>query len=186
MNKKRVIFLFCVAALIASTFALGKQAQTIHPSAHQVTQQSDSPVPEHVSYEFLFRRAAFFKKKVAEAGKPQTRDKMFQQEANISAAQANALDEIAAGCLREVDEQDARARVIIEAFRARYPDGIVPRGEKLPPPPPELKGMQVERDAMVLRGRDRLRAAFGEQEFGRFHEFVMKRFAGKGIGKEQR
>lgn len=82
-----------------------------------------------------------------------------------------------------MDEQDARARVVIEAFRARYPGGVLPRGEKLPPPPPELLLMQEGRNAILLHGRDRLRATFGEQEFTRFHDFVMRGFAGKGLGE---
>ena len=44
-----------------------------------------------------------------------------------------------------------------------------------PPPPPELFAMQQERNAIILQARERLHAAFGEEEFTRFDQFVQKR-----------
>ena len=84
------------------------------------------------------------------------------------------LEQIASECEQEVAQMDARAKVILDAFRARYPGGRVPQGETVPAPPPELQVMQKERDAIVLRARDRLCAALGEAEFGRFDTFVQK------------
>ncbi len=76
--------------------------------------------------------------------------------------------------------------MVIETFSAQYPNRVAPKGQKLPEPPPELKVMQAERNAIVLRGRDRLRAALGEQEFARFHDFVLRRFAAKGLFDKER
>src|SRR6266850_4641496 len=92
----------------------------------------------------------------------------FQHKANLSEFQARILDTVAAECVRQVDAQDARAQQIISAFRLRFPPGKLPKGVKLPPPPPELTQMQNERDAMILSARDRLRIALGEDEFQRF------------------
>jgi hypothetical protein len=181
MNKKLVMLTLCIIALMVCIFAFAKQAQTNPPSPQQAPLQSDSPVPEHVAYAFLFRNNAFFRKKAIEAGKPPARNTAFQKEAGLSDVQALVLDEIAAATMHEVDQQDARARVIIERFRAQFPNGVVPKGQPLPEPPPELKIMQEERNAMILRGRDRLLTAFGEQKFARFNEFIMKRFTGKGL-----
>lgn len=102
---------------------------------------------------------------------------MLQNQGRLPDNQIRALDEIAASCLQEVDELDARARSIIEAARARYPGGVIPRGQHLPPVPPELPVMQQQRNAALLRGRTRLLAAFGEQEFNRFDSFVMQYYA---------
>ncbi len=91
--------------------------------------------------------------------------------------QSGALNEIAIDCDREVKLQDARAQAIIEAYEAQYPNGKVPHGETPKPPPVELDLMTQERNAIVLRARDRLRATFGEEEFKRFDEFIKQRIA---------
>ena len=101
----------------------------------------------------------------------------FQRKANLSEFQARILNTVAAECVRQVAVQDARAQQIISSFRLRFPPGKLPRGIKLPPPPAELQQMQEERDAMILRARDRLRVALGDDEFQRFDEFVTRQVA---------
>ena len=102
---------------------------------------------------------------------------IFRKKADLSEAQARTLDAIATECVREVAAQDARAQIIINAFKARFPPGKLPAGVKLPPPPPELRQMQQERDAIIMRARERLRLVFGDQEFQRFDRFVTERVA---------
>jgi hypothetical protein len=99
----------------------------------------------------------------------------FQRKANLNEFQARILDTVADECVRQLDVQDARGQLIINDFRKRFPPGKLPTGVKLPPPPLELTKMQEERDAMILRARDRLRIAFGEDEFQRFEGFVTER-----------
>jgi hypothetical protein len=137
------------------------------------------PAPTAVVYSALFHHVADV---IQQADEIQRQGKnasslrsMFQEKASLSEAQARVLDTVATGCVREVAVQDARAQQIINEFRLRFPPGRLPPGVKLPPPPPELKQMQEERDAMILRARDRLRVALGENEFQRFDEFVTKR-----------
>ena len=55
---------------------------------------------------------------------------------------------------------------------AQYPGGQLPHGEKPAPRPAELRALTEERDALVLRTCDRLRASLGEDEFKRFDDFV--------------
>jgi hypothetical protein len=100
-----------------------------------------------------------------------------KHEAGLNEEQARIFDEVAAECEREVHEQDRKAQVIIKRFRAQFPGGRVPNDESLPPPSPELVQMQNERNAIILRARDRLRRAFGEEEFSRFRQFVKVRIA---------
>jgi hypothetical protein len=102
---------------------------------------------------------------------------LFRDRADLSDVQAHLLNVIATDCVREVAAQDARAQVIISAFKTRFPPGRLPAGVKVPPPPPELKQMQEERDAMILRSRERLRVALGEAGFQRFDGFVTRRVA---------
>jgi len=186
--KLRLMIFACAAAVASCALVFtrpshGDAASDVRrpvPAARQ-----DGSIPEHVAYDFLFRRTARFRKKAVEAGRPEVPDAAFHREARLNTAQARALEEVAAAVSRQVEAQDARARVVIERFRARYPGGVVPRGKKLPPPPPELRAMQEERNAIILRGRDHLRGLLGEQKFAGFNDFVLRRFAGKGIFEEK-
>jgi hypothetical protein len=72
---------------------------------------------------------------------------------------------------------DAEAKDIIDAAHARYPGGQVPAGEQLPPPPPELKKLQRQRDMAVLKARHRLRTELGEHGFRQVDDFLKLNFA---------
>jgi len=129
-----------------------------------------------VIYGSLFERVVSVKKKILELQSqrriPQKPTFALQKEAQFNEAQAIALEEIAHACKAEVARQDEKARAIIFAYRAQFPDGIIPKAVTPLPPPPELKVMWEERNAIILRARDRLRAALGEQAFQRFDQHV--------------
>lgn len=97
-----------------------------------------------------------------------------ERDANLGDEQVLALTNIAFACARQLRQQDERAGRIIAAFRARYPGGKIPPGESLPPPPAELKLLQEERNAIILRARDSLRETIGEQVFSRLDEVVKR------------
>ena len=178
MNKKQIIGSSCVIALIAGAlFSIGQSASG---TKEQVNKQQDAAalqnaLPEHVAYEFLFRRADLFRQSAARAGKPLALDSSLQLEARLSDDQVLVLGEIATTCLQEVAELDQKAQVIITQFRSRFPGRVVPRDADLSPPA-ELEAMQQQRDATFLRGRARLQQAFGEQEFNRFNRFMQERY----------
>lgn len=136
----------------------------------------DNTVPDHVIYDALFERVVSVKKKIRELQNqrriPQKPTFALQKEAQFNETQAGALEEIALACKEEVMRQDEKARAIIFEYRAQFPDGKIPKGVTPPPPPPELKIMWEERNAIILRARDRLRAALGEQTFHRFDQHV--------------
>lgn len=95
----------------------------------------------------------------------------IQGEADLNDGQATALEAIAFACRQEVRQQDEKAKTIIEDFRSQFPDGRAP-ASGAPPPPPELKIMWDERNAIILRARDQLQAEFGAKEFERFDSYV--------------
>ena len=100
---------------------------------------------------------------------------MFKRRAELSDSEAQALDQVTRDCQQELAQQDSKAQAVIAQFRKQYPAGKLPEGVTLPPPPPELSQMQQERDAIIIRARDRLHAAFGDEEFARFDSFVQSR-----------
>jgi hypothetical protein len=144
--------------------------------------QPQASIPEHVAYSFLFNRLIMVKQKVTKSTNPTATGLIvrtsIEQEAGLEDAQIRALDSIAFSCMQQVREQDERAGRVIAAFRARYPQRRIPPGESLPPPPAELRFMQVERNAIILRAQSQLREAIGEQAFNRLNDVVRRRIVG--------
>jgi LAS superfamily LD-carboxypeptidase LdcB len=108
----------------------------------------------------------------------------FLKQAELSDEQARSLNEIAADCEREVAALDAKAKAIIDARRALYTAGALPKSQPLPPSP-ELQALQRERNAAILRARDRLRSSLDEQAWARLEVFVNSRIT-PGITITQR
>lgn len=172
MRKKYIVTGACLLGLLSVAILIRPQSRA----------QSRSPaqIPEHVIYRHLFHHVLALQKKAAELEKDgkdaaQLRTH-FKRQAELNDEQARVLDQVAA----QYDEQekvlDARARPIIDAYKAQYPGGQVPPGQKPLPPPAELRSLSQERDALALRGRDQLRAAFG-YDFERFQKFIKTRVA---------
>ncbi|MGI9106690.1 MAG: hypothetical protein ACR2G4_10625 [Pyrinomonadaceae bacterium] len=193
MNKRKAVIILLVTVLLVSAFAASKnvlssRVNLISPS-HRTSPLQDHSVPDHVVYGFLFRKVEFLNKrakKLQSEGRIKGADTLpLQQEANLTQKQIRILNEIASACEQEVKQQDGKARTVIEAFRAQFPDRIVPKGVT-PLPPPELKTMWEERNAMILRARDRLRIALGEQEFYRLDQYAKFRFGADEKYKKHR
>ncbi len=179
MNKK-LLTLF-LAAIVGGTIIFAKRAPSqsnSSPAAPPVTQQTTA-LPEHVPYMVLFNHHHFNLQKADELekeGKDGSQHRfMFKRRAGLSESQAQVFDQVTRDCQQELAKQDAKAQAVIAEFRKQYPIGKLPDGVTLPPLPPELAQLQQERDTIILRARDRLHGAFGDQEFARFDSFVQSR-----------
>ena len=183
MSKKRVPLLFGVLALAVCMLLLARQPwATPRPQQNaqgQGLEQQLPEAPDEVVYRHLFHHVVTFKKKAEEfrrAGKDgRPFETYFRRKAGLDERQNESLVAIASEYEVEAGLLDARAKVIIDAYDAQYPDGRVPQGESPKPAPAELKAMSEEQDRMVLRYRDRLRAEFGDEGFNRFHAFMKRR-----------
>jgi hypothetical protein len=179
MNKKLLILF--LAAIVGGAILFAKRApsQSNSSSAAIPFSQQTTALPEHVPYMFLFSHHYSNLQKadeLAQQGKDDSQYRlMFKRRAGLSDYQAQALDQVTRDCQQEVVQQDAKAQAVLAEFRKQYPIGKLPEGVTLPPPPPELTQLQQERDAIILRARDRLHAAFGDEEFARFDSFVQSR-----------
>lgn len=188
MNRRLVAIPLSIAAVVAGAIFLWTPAPKAALPPNEKLQERPAqagpqriPPPPQVVYSALFHHVIAVKEQ-AEAQERQAKDagslrSLFREQADLSEVQAHFLDVIASDCVREVAAQDARAQAVISAFRLRYPVGKLRPGVKLPPPPPELKVMQQEREAIVLRARDRLRLSLGDAEFQRFEGFVTRQVA---------
>lgn len=163
-------------------FLVGLTTYVVVLARHESTLIKSQPqaksIPDPVLYAHLFRHVNLLKRKATEeerAGHNGDELRMlYKNQAALNEKQAASLDEIAAECERRVSELDAKAKVIIDQLKERFPGGKVPDGEQLPPPPLQLKTLSDERTWIILAGRDSLRAAYGEQEFARFDQFVKR------------
>lgn len=136
---------------------------------------ANGTVPDEVVYGILFDKVVRLREKTQEL---QTQNRIglkayfpVQREANLTVPQATALEAIAFACHQQVRQQDEKAKRIVEAFRAQFPEGRVP-ASGAPAPPPELRAMWRERNAIILRARDQLRTAFGTAEFSRLDDYL--------------
>lgn len=187
MNIRRLLAVLTTATIAIAVFSFTRVTQPAAQSSRQGVQpaspQSVQPeVPDEIAYRHLFRYVGKLKKE-AEELESRSKDATsyrthFKRAANLSEYHARTLDNIATQYLSEVQVIDARARQVIESYRAQHPGGKVPKGETPAPPPSELKQLREQRDAITLRYRDSLRSTFGEDEFNNFNgEFVKKRLA---------
>lgn len=180
MIKKFVLSILCLGFLLVGILAFTR-ASTSKQGNELSASQEQPAVPEHVIYRQLFHDIVALNERADELGRqgmnaPSLRN-VYKRRADLSEDQARVLYEIALDCEHQVNQQDAKAKVIIDNFKSRYPGGRVPSGEIPGPPSPELVSMQAERNAIILRARDRLREAFGDEEFKRLKEFVENRIA---------
>lgn len=180
MNRKRLLVVLCALAVAgAATIALGGHAQSGQAQQAQADEPPD--IPDHITYKHLFNHVNAFRKEAEKAereGKdPEPFKGFFRRKAGLSDAHARDLEEVADQFEKEVGELDGRARAVVKEYLKQYPNGQVPYGETPAPRPPGLRQMAEQRDATVLRHRDRLRLTLGEREFMRFHGFVKRSVA---------
>ena len=178
MTKKLTILAIGVILFGIAAFAFSGQMNFPVTSS---AQNKAPEAPDNVVYRHLFRHVAALKAKADELER-QGKDagnlrRFFKHKASLSDDEAQVLDQIAAQCAAEIKGIDERARPIIEAYKAQYPNGQVPHGQLPLPPPAELGQLEQERDSLVLRRRDELQAAFGAEAFARFNNFVKNKIA---------
>lgn len=189
--KRKALILICAVALAASAFTLNRHPSTLgrtassRQSATDVvgTKKSPSPsqAPDHVVYRQFFRHLVALKERASQMESASRNGKAlrdhYKNKIGLKDKDADLLDEIASESEREVQKIDRKAQKIIGGLRNKYPNGRVPEGEQLPPPPPELKTLQRQRDMAVMRGRHRLMTELGEYGFQQVDDFIKLRFA---------
>lgn len=151
-----------------------------NPLEGQLPRQPEAAdVPEHIAYGQVFRHLKELHRKADEEDR-QGRDgarfrRLYKEMAKLDDRQAALLDEIAARTNGEIEKLDRRAMKIIGDLRAKHPEGKLAPGEQPPAPPAELAELSAARRDRINEAREHLRSVFGEEEFGRFNQFVRER-----------
>lgn len=154
------VFLLAICVIgMAAQNSRRKSGTVLKPRAQESQLSPSSGLPDHVFYGEVFSLLVAMEN-VAD----------YKTEAALSLEQALVLEEIAKRCQKDVAAQDAKAEPVIRAFRERM---IKERRKKIVPST-ELAALQEERDAIILRYRDRLRSALGEEKFEAFKQTAKK------------
>jgi hypothetical protein len=162
--------------LVAWATTLGAQQQ---PS--QGVNKSD--IPEHTIYHEFFRHLLFLDRQAATrqaltAG-GQSNAAISQNSYQIRTGLTGAQFEMVRTTAREMEEQvdalDARAKTIVDAFRAAHRQAS-PQ-QPLPPAPPELAQLQKQRDDLMRGTVAQLKAGLGPQAAGQLDRFLATQFA---------
>lgn len=140
-----------------------------------------SQAPEHIIYRQFFRHLVALKERAKELephGKSgKTLREHYKTKIGLKDKDADLLDQIAEECERETAKVDEKAQKIIDGVRRRFPNGQVESAEQLPPPPPELKKLQLKRDMIVMRARHRLVTELGARTFQQIDDYIKVNFA---------
>ncbi len=147
----------------------------------KVKAQSASQIPPQILYDQMFRLiVAFNRKAEIQRLKGETITSLpsyFKEEAHLSDQENEILQQVALEFLQEVKPIDDQATILITQIRESFPDGVIPEGQQVPPPPPELANLQDERNSAAIKYRDRLNELLGNARFADFDRFVQGSFA---------
>jgi hypothetical protein len=75
--------------------------------------------------------------------------RMFAIRAGLNNSESDSLDRVAARLRMQLKPLDDRAVAVIQASRAKFPGGRLPKGVAPPPPPAELGELQRQRDGFL-------------------------------------
>jgi hypothetical protein len=176
MSKKNLLIVLGIIVCLMSAATQVIFSETSMQRKTRMQNPIPSSVPRPMVYWLLFQHIKTLNlmadKLESEQKDGQPYRDHYKLNAKLSDEQMAKLNRIVEDCHRQVSQQDAKAKKLIDETRARVPGGKLEAGRLPPPPPVELKRMQKERDAMILAAYNRLREAFGEKEFKRFDKFV--------------
>ncbi len=187
MNKKRIFALLAITVISVGILATRTHPTTNGQTAAENQSRSapgtlESPrpgrAPEHVVYRSFFHHLITLKDRAAEiernGGNGSGLRGYYSKKADLTGEQGSALDQIASDYEREVAALDAKAKILITAFRARGLTKHSVTSGTLPPLPPELTAMQQQRNSVILRARQKLRTALGEEAFQQLDGFIKR------------
>jgi len=158
--------LVSISALLVVLLPLGASVPALAQTTTNDTQVS-MQVPEHVIYEFYFRRIALFED-LAQKKDKVSGDKLraiITNELGISEAQRIVLAQIGAQSLAEAAALDAQAAAIIQREHSRYPGGKLSSKDQVPQIPPELTTLQASRNSVFLNAKAQLSKQLDESAF---------------------
>lgn len=171
-----------ILAVVITTIAFSGQMQSAKQTIVSATadSQGNPQIPTFVLYDRMFRTIIRVRA-IAETqrlkGERVTLMKTyFKDEAQLSDEENEILEQLATEFIEAVQPINDEAGELIGQIRETFPDGIVPNGEQVPPPPKELENLQNKRNDLALEYRTRLEKSLGNK-FADFDNFMHGGFA---------
>jgi hypothetical protein len=160
--------LVSIFGLFVALLPFGTSVPALAQTTTNDTQVS-MQVPEHVIYEFYFRRIAFYENLAQKKEKDGLSGDMLRaaitNELGISEVQRIVLAQIGAQSLAEAAALDAQAAAIIQREHSRYPGGKLSSKDQVPQIPPELTKLQASRNSVFLNAKAQLSKQLDESAF---------------------
>lgn len=158
MNNNQLFALILPVVVIVGAVTITRQSRAT-PNAYSPNQGSPEKVkqddiPDRVFYGETFSLLAKLKN---------VHD--YQAQAQLSDEEAEFLRTTAEQCVESVAKQDEIAQTRIIALQQRLKSKPV---RSAPPVPADISELQAQRDAIILKCRDVIRARFGNDKFEQF------------------
>lgn len=166
----------CLVLLLASSLALAQTVVESH-SSHSIP---SGPLQLRTLYRhFLALQTQL--DRASNAPDKQGKDSEglrdhYQRELGFTSAQFAAVRHAGVRLEAELKAQDAKAKKLIDAFRAALPPSVTSAAD-LPPVPPELVELQKERESMIDREIERLNAALGPEAAAKLESYLRGNFS---------
>lgn len=176
-----VVIIIFVVAFGATVFT--GQMQSAKQTVVSATTNSSgiTQIPTSVLYDRMFRLIISFRAKAEiqklKGERVTLMKTYFKDEAKLSDEDNEILENTATEFIKEVRTIDDEAGEIIAQGRDLFPDGEVPNGQQVPPPPKELANLQKKRNDLALKYRDELSQLLGSKAFSNIDDFVHGNFA---------
>jgi hypothetical protein len=131
------------------------------------------------AYRTLFRQAVLYKKLADQADatptpKPELR-RILAARYGFNDADNATLQRLALAYQAEVAVVHQQVLTIFKKDQVRFPSGKIPKDTDTSPPP-ELKDLQNQEDALTLHYRDLLRTSMREEDFQKAHAKIIENF----------
>jgi len=146
-----VLVVVCAAVIVRHTQATSKLS---HANEQSQTKPPAADVPEQVFYGEVLTILA----RLQNVGD-------YQAQAQLTDAQADFLRVTAEQCADRIAKQDAIAQTRITALQQSLRSKP---SRSVPATPAEISELQTQRDTIILKCRDVIRARFGEEKFAQF------------------
>lgn len=112
----------------------------------------------------------------AASGRPTNLSAYYQNLANLTQAQADALRTVSFAALAELEALDTEAKDLIVKARAEVRAKPPVANQKPPEPPPQLAGLQGKRKAALAKYRANLAQALGPAAFANLEQALIVKF----------
>jgi hypothetical protein len=183
MSNRYVLSIwFGVACVLAgSALSFGQSGRSTAPPQTQSASGAKTEVPRHLLYRHLFGHINQLEQRAEELDR-QARDasevrEYYRRRLRLTSQESAILKRVAAQTEELLRAQDAKAQAVITEFRAKFPKGSLSSAAEVPQPPAALKGLQDDRDALIVRQITALQAALGPDTFFKLDQFVQNSFA---------